>query len=103
MHLNHIYELSTLLLGAGWRYDTRRSLQTLPSLPPRMRSWMDEEAGEAVASDGVGERGAGEGGMQALLYVPRCWRAQSCARAEAVVACVTWCGGQWLEEAGLGF
>jgi hypothetical protein len=69
MHLNHIYELSTLLLGAGWRYDTRRSLQTLPSQPPRMRSWMDEEAGEAVASDGVGARGAGEGGKQALLYV----------------------------------
>ncbi len=40
-----------------------------------MRSSMDEEAGEAVASDGVGERGAGEGRHASAAVWPRCWRA----------------------------
>ena len=50
----------------------------------------------------LGRGARGRGGMQALLYVPRCWRAAIMRVQEAVVACGTGGGRGW-RKPGWGF
>ncbi len=105
MQLNHIYKLSTLQLG-GQAGGMIRGAQCQDSPLAATHALLDEEAGEAVASEGVGESGAGEGrhASAAVRYagrVPRC-----CNHARARGGGGLWHGvggGQWLEKAGLGF
>jgi hypothetical protein len=67
-----------------------------------MRSRMDEEAGEAVASDGVGERGAGEGRHASAAVWPRCWRAAIMRVQRRWWPVYMWGGSGW-RKPGWGF